>query len=164
MDPIYFQKKGYEEFRFLSNFHMKTITMRVVMESGEVEMLDFPSVEHYYQAMKAEDERDLFRIKDLATPKEAKDEGRKVKMAQEWEMKPNGGHLMVKEVVMLNGLFEKFKDPELKAKLLATGNRPLIEYAPWGDTYWGVDAGLTGRNTLGSMLMLVRSILAAPSQ
>ena len=54
--------------------------------------------------------------------------------------------------------------PNLQELLLATGARPIYEYAPWGDTYWGVDATLNGRNMLGSMLMMVRSVLSAPKR
>jgi predicted NAD-dependent protein-ADP-ribosyltransferase YbiA (DUF1768 family) len=56
---------------------------------------------------------------------------------------------------MLDALRDKFSDPELRAKLLATGDEFLVEGNHWGDTYWGVCNG-KGRNMLGSLLMKVR--------
>jgi len=35
----------------------------------------------------------------------------------------------------------------------------LIEYAPWGDTYWGVDRSHKGLNRLGVLLMKRRDEL-----
>jgi hypothetical protein len=52
----------------------------------------------------------------------------------------------------------KFQDPELKTKLLATGDAELIEGNWWGDVYWGVCNG-EGRNELGKILMQVRDEL-----
>jgi hypothetical protein len=62
--------------------------------------------------------------------------------------------------VMRNILIAKFsQDPDLEARLLATGDVELIEGNTWGDTYWGVSNG-SGQNNLGKILMEVRSELA----
>jgi len=53
---------------------------------------------------------------------------------------------------------QKFKQPELKAKLLATGDAELIEGNHWGDIVWGVCRG-KGENRLGKILMKVREEL-----
>lgn len=45
--------------------------------------------------------------------------------------------------------------PELKEKLLQTGNRLLVEGNTWHDTYWGVCDG-KGSNHLGKLLMELR--------
>lgn len=58
--------------------------------------------------------------------------------------------------VMTSILLEKFlQNPELLAKLLATGERELIEGNWWNDTFWGVCNGV-GENQLGKVLMFVR--------
>jgi len=59
---------------------------------------------------------------------------------------------------MKSCLQEKFSDPLLRKKLLATGNATLIEGNTWGDTYWGVCKG-KGQNKLGKLLMELRSEL-----
>ena len=56
---------------------------------------------------------------------------------------------------MLSGLRIKFKNPELRSLLLATGNEELVEGNWWRDTYWGVCEGV-GQNKLGKLLMQVR--------
>ena len=166
MDPIYFQRKGYPQYRFLSNFHEAPQVWHHVSESpaGTVTVSrTFATNEHYYQAMKCYSWQEWFNKIWLApTPKDAKVLGSQCPMEPGWE-KPcqcGCGYLM-KEHVMLDGLFMKFEqNPELAKQLLATGDRELIEYAPWGDTYWGVNKDLEGRNLLGKMLMKVRQTLS----
>ena len=57
---------------------------------------------------------------------------------------------------------QKFNNPELKEKLIATGDAELIEGNPWGDTFWGVCEG-KGENHLGKILMKIRSELNEPN-
>ena len=65
-----------------------------------------------------------------------------------------------KTEIMLELTREKFRqNPDLAAKLLATGDRDLIHYAPWGDTYWGVGKDMKGLNNQGKLLMQVRNEL-----
>jgi hypothetical protein len=56
---------------------------------------------------------------------------------------------------------QKFtRHPDLKEKLLATGNRPLYEGNTWRDHFWGVSSKtLKGQNHLGKILMRVREDL-----
>ena len=56
------------------------------------------------------------------------------------------------------GLNEKFKDPVLRAKLLATGDQELAEENTWGDMFWGTCNG-QGKNRLGILLMHMRSMI-----
>lgn len=49
----------------------------------------------------------------------------------------------------------KFKDLELRQKLLDTGNRYLEEGNWWKDDFWGVYSG-RGVNALGKVLMTIR--------
>lgn len=50
---------------------------------------------------------------------------------------------------------ERFKNPELKAKLLATGTANLLHINGRGDQFWGVCGG-QGLNVYGKLLMAVR--------
>lgn len=128
------------EYRFLSNFWMVDI---VNPEDG----LLYPSVEHAYVASKTLDKRLREQIRNIAKPGDVKKIGRMLELRPDWEY--------IKYRVMHDLLIEKFKNPELKQKLLDTGSAILIEGNTWGDTYWGVCDG-KGENNLGKLLMLVR--------
>jgi ribA/ribD-fused uncharacterized protein len=61
--------------------------------------------------------------------------------------------------VMRDALWAKFtQNPDLAARLLATGDRYLEETNWWDDTYWGVYQG-QGKNVLGHLLMETRTRL-----
>lgn len=66
---------------------------------------------------------------------------------------------LIKDKVMYEVCWLKFSThPDLKEKLLATGDRELVEGNFWGDAYWGVYLGV-GENKLGKTLMKIRSEL-----
>lgn len=56
---------------------------------------------------------------------------------------------------MLQIVRNKFTDPDLRQKLLDTGNARLIEGNTWGDMTWGMVNG-KGQNLLGKILEKVR--------
>jgi len=63
----------------------------------------------------------------------------------------------VKETIMKEVIVAKFtQNVELKASLLATGNKLLVEHTT-RDSYWGDGGDGTGQNRLGHILMAVRS-------
>jgi ribA/ribD-fused uncharacterized protein len=129
------------EFRFLSNFY----PAEVVLDG-----LTYKSVEHAYQAAKTLDLCERDKIVVAPTPGESKRVGRSIRMRQDWED--------VKVGVMKGLLIQKFSNPELKRKLLDTGDAELVEGNKWGDCFWGVCAGI-GKNMLGKLLMEVRNEL-----
>ena len=92
------------------------------------------------------------------SPKEAKREGRKLDIDIElW----NKYRLDAMELA----LEAKFKDTNLRALLMATGNRELIEGNTWGDTFWGVDKNTgQGENHLGRILMELRDKYNRPTE
>lgn len=111
----------------------------------------YPTAEHYFQAMKADNSADWKRIVEAATPKDAKHLGRKVHMRSDWED--------VKCSFMLNVLQEKARQcKEFRELLLSTGDEELIEDSPF-DYYWGCGRDGSGRNMLGELLMDVRTEL-----
>jgi ribA/ribD-fused uncharacterized protein len=72
----------------------------------------------------------------------------------------------IKLQVMEAILRAKFKDPDLHARLLATGNETLQEGNWWNDSFWGVVIARGGRpclphgeNHLGKLLMKIRKEL-----
>jgi len=126
------------EFAFLSNFYDSPF---------EEEGILYPTVEHYFQAMKSKDVEGRKKIAAAPTPGKAKYLGRTTELRKDWEE--------IKDTVMWSGLRHKFQIPELREKLLATGNEELIEGNWWGDTTWGVCNG-KGENRLGKLLMKIR--------
>lgn len=62
----------------------------------------------------------------------------------------------IKLQIMEDLLVQKFAYPELKEKLLQTGDQLLVEGNYWGDTFWGVDNKKGGLNHLGKLLMKIR--------
>lgn len=132
------------EHRFLSNFWPAPT---------EFEGIRYPTSEHAYQAAKTPDLNERRRIAALATPSQAKAAGRAAVHRADWEQ--------VKFDVMERCVRDKFtRNPDLRAKLLATGGAELIEGNSWGDRVWGVYRG-EGENRMGKILMKVRAELRA---
>ena len=140
--------KNFEgEYAFLSNFYFSPMIIDNVV---------YTTNEHYFQAMKSLNPKERQAIVLAPTPGKAKRLGRKVSLRKDWED--------IKEEVMLTGLRHKFSNPELRKKLLATGNEELIEGTTWHDNYWGIcdceACSGQGKNRLGKLLMQVREELA----
>lgn len=128
---------------FLSNFHPSPI---------KVDAFTFPTVEHYYQASKAAKYDEFMLVYRCPTPAEAKRAGRKVQMKQSFEQD--------KKAIMLEGVIRKFQqNPELRHRLIATGDEELVEFNTWGDAYWGCPVNGYGENWLGRVLMITRAVL-----
>jgi hypothetical protein len=51
------------------------------------------------------------------------------------------------------------QNPDIAEMLMATEGFELVEYAPWGDTFWGVGKDHEGKNNLGKILMKIRGEL-----
>lgn len=133
------------EYAFLSNFYESPF---------EVDGITYPTVEHFFQAMKSKDVEGRKKIAAAPTPGKAKRLGRTIELRKDWEE--------IKVAVMKFGLAQKFRIPELREKLLATGNEELIEGNFWHDNTWGnclcADCqDIPGRNMLGMLLMELRT-------
>lgn len=127
----------------------------------------YPTAEHYMMAQKAKlfGDMDIFQqIIQSKHPKQAKDLGRQVKNFDEkiWNEQ--------RFDIVVQGNIAKFSQyPELKAYLLGTGDRILVEASPV-DKIWGVGLARDddkihnplnwqGLNLLGFALMQVRDEL-----
>src|SRR2546421_11620474 len=128
------------EYRFLSNF----FPAEVIYEG-----ITYPTSEHAYQAAKTLDPEQRKKIAALKTPAEAKSAGRSLKLRDDWET--------AKFTVMEDVVRYKFSHhPDLRDKLLATGDAYLEEGNTWNDRVWGVYQG-QGENRLGKILMKIRT-------
>lgn len=132
-----------EEYRFLSNFWPCTFIWKGLV---------WKSVENAYQCAKSED-LPFDKFKNL-TPSQAKKEGQKLTLRNNWEQ--------MKFQIMYELVLAKFnQNKDLKDKLIDTGNAILEEGNYWKDTFWGIypkGSGI-GNNVLGKILMRIRKNL-----
>ncbi len=111
---------------------------------------DWPSVEHYFQAMKFEDPvyRELIRL--APHPKKARKLGRSRfrKLRRDWSQ--------IRRVIMTRAVYIRCRThPEVATRLLQTGDARLVESNAY-DYYWGCGRDRRGRNIYGEVLMDVR--------
>lgn len=126
------------EYFFLSNFFTAPVTYNGVT---------FRNNEAAFQAQKCINPAAIPTFANLS-PSDAKKAGRRVQLRKDWED--------VKIGIMRDIVYAKFEqNPELKKKLLATGDAHLEEGNSWGDRTWGTVNGV-GENYLGIILMAVR--------
>jgi len=131
------------EYRFLSNFYSASVAY---------DGMQFPTVEHAYQAAKAKHREDRVKIQQAHTPGAAKRLGHRIEVCSGW-WDDNNRIIVMRHLVRL-----KFTHPHLAARLLATGDVRLVEGNTWRDNFWGVYQG-RGENHLGEILMQVRQEL-----
>ena len=135
------------KYSFLSNFYECEIPY---------EGLTYPSAEAAFQAAKCKDTQDRFKFQWLK-PVDAKRAGRYVRLRSDWES--------VKVYVMQVIIKVKFKNnPDLTAKLIATGDTELLEGNSWHDNFWGNCVcercrDKVGENMLGKLLMERRHLI-----
>lgn len=125
--------------------------MKLVME-GKM----WPTVEHYFQAMKYPNNAAYQEeIRKAKTPAAAKKLGKSAEatMREDWNTR--------REEVMMTANREKFSDrhPQLKQLLIGTGDAILLNASPQ-DNFWGIGRKREGRNKLGKILMQLRGELA----
>lgn len=137
------------EYRFLSNFWTGN-PFPFGTYADTKQPLIWPTAEHLFQAQKATLPGAMNHVRCAMSPGGAKRRGRQLKVRADWET--------YRITAMIVTLGAKFRDPEMMAKLLATGDAELIEGNTWGDTFWGVCGG-TGENMLGRLLMDLRTEL-----
>jgi predicted NAD-dependent protein-ADP-ribosyltransferase YbiA (DUF1768 family) len=116
-------EKFTDEFEFLSNHFKSTIGFEGIV---------YPTVTHAYQSLKLKNQCDRSAIAKFDDPRGVVGYARKCETVGNWST--------VSQIVMLELLVQKFKNPFLREKLLNTGDSFL------GD----------GRNFVGSLLMKVR--------
>jgi hypothetical protein len=135
------------DYRWLSNFYYSPITYNNLL---------YPTVEHFFQAMKTTDLSARAKICLDPNPGSAKRTGRTLQLRPDWDS--------IKIAVMAHGLRKKFAHPDLKQKLIATYPLFIEEGNYWHDNYWGNCLcpkcnSFAGRNNLGQLLMILREHL-----
>lgn len=140
-DPILFGSRGTEDlYKPWSNFAMRAFTL-----DGE----EWPSVEHYYQAMKNPDDADYVEsVRTAPTAWEAKKLGKGTKLRDGWDK--------IKRTLMAQAVRAKFDaHPDLQKALFESGTCPIHENRP--DPWWGGGPNYPkGKNWLGLILENLR--------
>lgn len=144
------------ESSYLSNYFPCTVRM------GDKCFRSSEQAYQYQKCLFCEREDACFHIMQMEDSKVLSQMGNKIFTKMDWEMK--------KTDMMKCILLSKFgQNPDLKAKLQATGSTPLYECTRnrfWG-TGWKLDApnwekssNFQGKNTLGNLMMEVRDNVA----
>jgi len=118
-----------------------------------IEGKEWPTSEHYFQAMKFEGTKIEEKIRLMSSPNSvarfARD--RKLPLRKDWDK--------VRDKVMKKAVLVKFtQHSELRELLLSTGDRSIVERTH-RDSYWGDGGNGKGKNMLGKILMDVRKEL-----
>ena len=112
---------------------------------------EYLTTEHYFQSMKFPGSIVQEKVRTASTPALAK------KLARQHKSEVRKDWFDISIKVMETALKAKFSIPELKEKLLDTGDLELQEGNTWNDTFWGVDLKSgKGENHLGKLLMKIR--------
>jgi ribA/ribD-fused uncharacterized protein len=119
----------------------------------DLEGAHWPSVEHYFQAMKFEDPDQREKVRHADHPKIARRLGRRrlVRIRKDWSK--------VRRVIMTRATYTKCRThAEIAQRLLDTGDRTLVEPSQY-DYFWGLGRDQRGSNVYGEVLMDVRKKL-----
>jgi len=117
---------------------------------------DWPSVEHYYQAMKFNDVELKSKIRNSENPDAAS------KLAKRWhnKRKIRSDWKNIKTTIMTRAIYTKCRTYEDIAKrLLDTEKVTIVENSQY-DYFWGCGRDKRGDNHFGNVLMNVRAKLA----
>ncbi len=143
-DPIYFNAAKIDTYKELDNRFPAKFTL-----DGK----EWPSVEHYYQAMKfpeLPDYQEVIRTTKTSTAaaKLGKTRDPTKPIRADWQEQ--------RGLIMRKAIFAKFdQNPPLKEIIVGTGIRPLI-FADANDAFWGYGRTKMGQNRLGILLMQYR--------
>ena len=113
----------------------------------------WPSVEHYFQAMKFTDPEQQTNILEAKNPRQARKKGRSrlKKIRGDWKT--------TKQAFMTRAIYTKCRSyPEITKQLIDSYPNQIIENSQY-DYFWGCGRDRRGQNYYGKILMAVRDKL-----
>lgn len=121
----------------------------------ELDGASWPTVEHYYQAMKFDSDELKAKVRSAKTARKAQKIGKnflnRLKVRKDWAE--------IKATVMTRAIYIRAKTHDKAARaLLDTDGRQLMENDNY-DYYWGCGRDRRGENRYGKVLMNVRGKL-----
>ena len=121
----------------------------------ELDGFEWPSVEHYYQAMKFGDAEYMEKIRQAPSPEDAAKLGKSKRhqKRKDWDK--------VKVTFMTRGTYIKCRTyPNIAQLLMNTGELNIRDVTQY-DYFWGCGRDTRGTNAFGNMLMEIREKLCA---
>ena len=117
---------------------------------------EWPSAEHYYQAMKFEDDAIREKIRQAPHPRDAS------KLAKQYKKQVRKDWDKIQATVMKRGTYMKCRThKDVASALLKTGDKKIVENSQY-DYYWGCGRDGRGKNNYGKILMDIREKLSRP--
>jgi ribA/ribD-fused uncharacterized protein len=119
----------------------------------ELDGFEWPSVEHYYQAMKFDDADYREQIRQAPHPADAAKLGKSKKHQRRKDWKKNSVTYMTRATYI-----KCRTHTEVAQTLLDSGNREIKDLSQY-DYFWGSGRDMRGDNAFGKMLMGIRKKL-----
>lgn len=142
-----------EDAHYLSMNDPDNCLSRLSGQGFELDGEYWPTVEHYYQAMKYSKSTDRDLVRKAETALQAR------KLGSRWFKKKRPDWKKIELTVMTRALYIKMRShPGAAAELLATGDKMLVEDSQF-DYFWGCGRDKRGANHYGQILMNVREKL-----
>ncbi|WP_224746050.1 NADAR family protein [Neiella litorisoli] len=150
-----FAREDTDDKTFFSRYDTAHPMSSHVERPFELDGMTWPTIEHYFQAMKFTDEALRQRINQAPTPEQAS------KIGSKWYRRPRRDWKKIQTVVMTRAIYVSAKCyPELAQALLESRGQTLIENDAY-DYFWGCGRDKRGENQYGQVLMNVRDKLFA---
>ena len=142
-----------ENSLYLSMNDQSELLSRNSLHSIKLENKNWPSVEHYFQAMQFEDETYQEKIRLSGNVQQA------IKFGKSWFKKKRPDVKKVSKILMTRAIYIKCKTySEVETRLLETKELRIIENSQFA-YYWGCGRDQRGENNFGKILMDVRKKL-----
>ena len=141
-----------EDSLYLSMYDTTEALSRWADMPFELDEREWPTVEHYYQAMKFSDDALQEKIIDCTSPAKAH------KFATHWlrKFKVRSDWNKVKTTIMTRAIYIKCRThAEVAQKLITTAEQTIVENSQF-DYFWGCGRDKRGNNYYGKVLMNVR--------